>query len=77
MGITTKLPMNYDIKLMLRHSTCYAMIGYKTHYMIIFFNNNVYVRNERKNDNKIKGVTYKITHFLAVNIPRQLHVVLT
>ena len=62
---------------MLRHSTCYAMIGYANHFMIIFLNINLNVRKERKMVIKIRGCTYKITHIVAANIPRLTHLVPT
>ena len=60
---------------MLRHSALYAMIGYANHFMNIFLNINLHSRKERKNGNKIKGCTYKITHIVAANISRLPHLV--
>ena len=62
---------------MLRHSTFYAMIGYANHFMIMFLNINLYVRNERQMEIKLKGCTYKITDILAANILRLPHLVPT
>ena len=55
---------------MLRHSTFYAMIGYANHFMIIFLNIDLNVRNERKVVIKLRGCTYKITHIITANISR-------
>ena len=62
---------------MLRHSKFYAMIGQANHFMIIFLNINLNVRNERKMVMKLRGCTYKITHIVAANIPRLPHLVQT
>ena len=60
---------------MLKHSTCYAMIGYANHFMIIFLNINLNVGNERKMVTQLRGCIYKITHIVAANIPTLPHLV--
>ena len=62
---------------MLRHSKFYAMIGYANHFMIIFLNINLDVRNEGKIVIKLRGCTFKSTHIDAANIPRLPHLVQT
>ena len=49
------------------------MIGYANHFMIIFLNNDLYVRNENKVVIKLRGCTYKMTNNVAANIPRLPH----
>ena len=44
------------------------MIRYANHFMIIFLNINLNVRNERKMVIKLRGCTYKITNIVAANI---------
>ena len=53
------------------------MIGYANHFMIIFLNIKLNVRNERKMVIKLRRCTYKITHIVAANIPRLPHLVPT
>ena len=53
------------------------MIGYANQFMIICLNINLNVRNERKMLTKLRGCTYKITHIIAANCPRQPHLVPT
>ena len=62
---------------MLSHSTFYGLIVYANQLKIIFLNVNLYVRNESKMVIKLKGCTYKITHIVAANILRLLHLVPT
>ena len=61
----------------LRHSKFYGMIGYANHFMIIFLNIYLNVRNERKMVIKLRGCTCKITHIVAADISRLPHLVQT
>ena len=62
---------------MLRHSTFYAMIGYANHFMITLLNDNLMLERREKMVIKLRGCTYKITHIVAANTPRLLHLVPT
>ena len=55
----------------------YAMIGYANHFMIVFMNINLNVRNDRKVVMKLRGCTCKITHIVTASIPRLPHLVPT
>ena len=62
---------------MLKYSNFYAMVGYANHFMIIFLNINLDVRNERKMVIQLRGCINKSTHIIAANIPRLPHLVQT